>query len=92
MPFPSRCRRCVLGTLALPLTTTLQARAQPNPAGNYPRQPIKLVVPYAAGGGLDVFTRRLAEGLGPLLGQTVCVENRVAPRADTGGRRPKALQ
>lgn len=47
----------------------------------YPSAPVKLIVPYAAGGGLDAVTRLLAQGLGERLGQTFVVEN----RAGAGG-------
>lgn len=39
-------------------------------------QPIKLVVPYPAGGGTDFFARVVAPGMGEALGTTVVVENR----------------
>lgn len=38
--------------------------------------PIKLVFPFAAGGGGDALARVIAEKLGPALGRTVIVENR----------------
>lgn len=42
----------------------------------WPSQPIRLVVPYPAGGGTDFFARTVAPGMGEALGQPVVVENR----------------
>lgn len=46
------------------------------PAEDFPRKPIKLIVGFAPGGPLDVFTRVLAQEMGNALGQPVLVENR----------------
>jgi tripartite-type tricarboxylate transporter receptor subunit TctC len=43
---------------------------------NYPSQPIKLVVPYPAGGATDTLARTLAQKLQEAWGQTMVVENR----------------
>ena len=43
---------------------------------NYPSRPITLIVPYAAGGSIDLVARILAEGLTARLGQTVVVDDR----------------
>ena len=45
-------------------------------AADYPTRPIKLVVPYAAGGPTDVLGRLIADHLGRDLKQTVIVENK----------------
>jgi tripartite-type tricarboxylate transporter receptor subunit TctC len=53
----------VLGSVAL-------ARAE------YPERPVHIIVPVAAGGGVDVMARMLAQKLGERLNQTFVVENR----------------
>lgn len=45
-------------------------------AAAYPSRPVRIVVGYAAGGGIDTMARILAQRLSPLLGQAVIVENR----------------
>jgi tripartite-type tricarboxylate transporter receptor subunit TctC len=42
----------------------------------WPSRPVRVVVPFAAGGLTDVLTRSVGEVLGPLLGQPIAVENR----------------
>ena len=46
-------------------------------AQSYPTRPVKIIVPFAAGGGPDVQTRQMAPKLAEALGGTVVVENRV---------------
>lgn len=54
----------------------LFAGVLPVHAADYPTRPIKVVVPYAAGGSTDALARLVAEKLGPRLGQAVVVENK----------------
>ena len=46
-------------------------------AQSYPIRPVKIIVPFAAGGGPDVETRRIAPKIAEALGGVVVVENRV---------------
>ena len=45
-------------------------------AQTYPSRPVKLVVPFPAGGGTDALTRFIAKGMEPRLGQPLIIENR----------------
>ncbi|NOG69487.1 tripartite tricarboxylate transporter substrate binding protein [Roseicella sp. DB1501] len=68
-------RHLVPGLLALLLGVAPAAAQSPPPA--WPDRPLRLVVPYSAGGATDVGARVLAEALGQVLPQPVLVENRV---------------
>lgn len=45
-------------------------------AQNYPFKPIRMIVPFPAGGATDILARALSQKLGEKIGQTVVVENR----------------
>jgi tripartite-type tricarboxylate transporter receptor subunit TctC len=51
----------------------LGAQAQ---SADYPARPVKMVVPYAPGGGTDTAARIVAQKLGEVLGQSVVIDNR----------------
>ena len=51
---------------------------------SYPNRPIKIVVPYAAGGAVDIVARTIGQPLGEALKQPVIVDNRPGASANIG--------
>lgn len=68
---PIRRRPLLLGGGAAALAAPA-VRAQ----GNWPSQPIRIIVPYGPGGGTDVTIRLMAPRMSAFLGQTIVIENR----------------
>lgn len=66
--------RKILGSLAAALTL-IQAVPSALAQDSYPSRPIKMVVPFAAGGQSDVVARLIAERMSTGLGQPVVIEN-----------------
>lgn len=64
-------RLATLTLLSSTFAVPFGAQAQP-----FPDRPIKLIIPYAAGGTTDVMARTLQEPLQKSLGQTIIVENK----------------
>src|SRR5580765_6102536 len=53
-------------------------------AQNYPGRPIRLIVPYAAGGTSDILARQIGPKLTEAWGQPVVVENRTGANGNVG--------
>ena len=75
-----------LRTLVTGLLAACLLPALPATADNYPDRPIRAIASQGPGGLSDVFLRALADELGPALGGTVVVENRVGAAGSIGAR------
>jgi tripartite-type tricarboxylate transporter receptor subunit TctC len=76
-----------LGALALGAAWRAPALAQataPTTAHAWPERPIRLIVPFPAGGGTDVISRQLAERMAANTGWTIVVENRAGAGGNIG--------
>src|SRR2546430_10587923 len=78
-------RRALICALAVAALWPTTARAQA-----FPNRPIRLIVPFAAGGAADLFGRALANPLSAQLGQQVVGEVRARAGGRTGRAPPPA--
>lgn len=68
-------RRQAVGTLAGAILCLMGSAAFAQ-GGTWPEKPLRLMIPFAAGGNTDIVARLIAPELGKILGQTVVVENK----------------
>ncbi|MEN9631482.1 MAG: hypothetical protein RJA10_4710 [Pseudomonadota bacterium] len=71
-----RFHRRMLALAAATLGCPVQAQTRPAGPGGYPNRPIKLIVPYPAGGIVDAVMRAVADPLSAELPQRILIDNR----------------
>jgi tripartite-type tricarboxylate transporter receptor subunit TctC len=78
-------RRVLLqGALGAAALSATRAFAQGSAQGTWPDRPVRIIVPYPAGGSTDLLVRILAEPLKDILGQPFVVENRPGAGGNLG--------
>ena len=73
--------RCLAFALALACAAPLHAQ---DPAADFPNRPLRQIVPFPPGGGVDIVTRIVAAKWSEVLGQTIAVENRAGAGGNLG--------
>jgi tripartite-type tricarboxylate transporter receptor subunit TctC len=72
--------RIALASLSLAFCMPFPASA----ADSWPQRPIRLIVPFAPGGGTDINARILSDPIGKALGQTIVIDNRPGAGSSIG--------
>jgi tripartite-type tricarboxylate transporter receptor subunit TctC len=76
--------RTMMLSLMTLLSVAMPARAED--AADYPSRKIRMLLPFAAGGGGDVIGRLLADKMGKRLGQIIFIENRTGAAGTIGAQ------
>ena len=71
----------VAGAAALPALSRITW------AQGYPSRPVRVIVPFAAGGGVDIIARLMGQWLSEQLGQPFVIENRPGAGGNIGTER-----
>ena len=67
-------RRIVVASALVAVAACIPGLAKAQSA--YPNKPVRMIVPYAAGGGIDFFARAVGTSMSNILGQPLVIENR----------------
>lgn len=83
-PWFNRHRMCCVAVATMMSALGLRSSAALAQSPNYPTRPIKLVLPFGAGGSTDVIARLLGNRVGETLGQQLIIENKPGADGDLG--------
>lgn len=70
--------------LTLPFSKAALAQSGPMPDAKWPTRPVRIIVPFAAGGSTDILARAVAKILSEELGQSFVIENRSGASGNIG--------
>jgi len=68
------------------IAVTVLGLTTPAPAQTYPDRLIRMIVPFPPGGPVDIMARIVTQGLPPILGQSVIIENRAGASGSIGAK------
>ncbi|MCC6531165.1 MAG: tripartite tricarboxylate transporter substrate binding protein [Burkholderiales bacterium] len=77
------CTKRMLTSLAR-ISISAALAVSPALAQTWPNKPVRWIVPFAPGGGVDVTTRTLAQRLGTTIGQQIVIDNRGGANGNIG--------
>ncbi|MPZ55362.1 MAG: tripartite tricarboxylate transporter substrate binding protein [Rhizobiales bacterium] len=82
----SGMKRLIGAVLALLLSGTLAAAQTASNAASFPNRPIRIVVPFPAGGPTDILSRIVAQRMSEDWGQPIVIENRPGANTNIGAQ------
>ena len=77
-------RRVLAGITSVVATSLMGHAVAADDGSDYPKKPVRMLVPLGAGGGVDVLARLIAQKLGEAWGQQVVVDNRPGAAGTVG--------
>ncbi len=74
--FITRRSACLVSAMVAGLTLVASPKAFADAISAYPERPVRIVVPYPAGGNTDIITREVAKRMSAKLGQSFVIDNK----------------
>ena len=84
--------RAIAATVLLFTVCSAPAQRSPGAEHSYPKGPVRVILPFPAGGGVDAAGRILAQKLAEGLGKPFVIENRGGANGTSGRKRLRNRQ